>query len=1180
MRGAYSAFTEVIRKEEQELNRQYNHSANGAIMVERLQQEIQNGGLKDTAPDVQRRLIREQLKDTDYTTAYIDIAAVIENEGDTKGLEEITRALGMDAEETERALANRQIAVPVEVLSQTKANTNILEATSYAAGNASVARIRLDAKETYNSIQVKAEKAAVKFQEKLNAILETDFKGVDSKARNVAQELIEARPDNPYAGYQDMLTVIEEELNNEIAPILTALKNGIGKGVDIISPEDRDGRGIRVSNNDIWYSNWYKYHGRSPSKKELRELALDIAKGTANRDYTPYEWNMENFIDRMEEEEQENYRLEQDAKKKHLDYLEETLELLKEIKPQMQNLTGEAMTLTEELSPEGYGVYSALTKALNEGVGIGVFEDNADNALNQESNALNQDDIDRNIAAGTKAIEHILATHEDVKGAMERPEIGKIDFVYGQEGTEAKKYKDGYGIAKILKKHGNEAVQMIPSVIANGVITQEYKDRVYFNYGNYKAVVRLTWENENKIWLVTNFTKDKTPRPVGVVSRPTDTAVKPSLSLNGEGVSSITNITEESPESKETLNAMARIMGVKPEDMGKAKAKVKRTAKANAILFARHADRVAERFSEVSGRKYTAKDYFRNVVIRFGGEVNREGLNALREEISLTANTGFFDELNQSMYRSREVNFTDFARKAIEGDADTLKSYFTIGEGENAIDVPASAIRHIQNSEHKHPLTIEQYEELGAALLSNIKAAGISKRQKSIDRLDLVLRVGVSGTNLGVVLNVYPKGRVVLNTVMPKSEQTAEQWIKEKGSHALHGQSHGVASNPFTISSIKENEEVVKRLAEIKEKTGGTGKGGTVQGQFSIIGNGLHGKKIISLFETADESTFSHEMAHMFYKDLEGLAEIGHEESIKDLAVVNEWAEWREGQSLEYDGTDWADEFARREERIRAAIAGGDKIAEEQEKRIWKQERFARGFERYLLEGETPAKGLARVFADIRRAIRYLYQAFTSDGGKPGEDVRRVMDRMIATDKEIDERLAKERYRSLTEEHGKAAFGEDGKNYEEFRLEVLEEAKAILRKSINDTLKGKRKREYERAKASLAAEVEDSLTRDKVYLAERIYEETEDKEAVKVMGYGSFEEWEAEYRLRGSKEKYRKEKLREARLRLDDIYAKEVIDEEKLDDTLLNDENVAALAELEAGLLKNKVTGRRGAAVD
>lgn len=121
---------------------------------------------------------------------------------------------------------------------------------------------------------------------------------------------------------------------------------------------------------------------------------------------------------------------------------------------------------------------------------------------------------EENIANGKKAIDKILETHGEVKGAMERPEVGAIDFVWGEEGTKAKQNKDGFGIAKILLKHGKKAIEMIPEVIAKGDYEESSAgDRVYFILDGYRAVVRLTWDGRKKTWLVTNFLDKKIKNP-------------------------------------------------------------------------------------------------------------------------------------------------------------------------------------------------------------------------------------------------------------------------------------------------------------------------------------------------------------------------------------------------------------------------------------------------------------------------------------------------------------------------------------------------------------------------------------------------------------------------------------------------------------------------------------------
>ena len=162
-----------------------------------------------------------------------------------------------------------------------------------------------------------------------------------------------------------------------------------------------------------------------------------------------------------------------------------------------------------------------------------------------------------------------------------------------------------------------------------------------------------------------------------------------------------------------------------------------------------------------------------------------------------------------------------------------------------------------------------------------------------------------------------------------------------------------------------------------------------------------NGQRIISLFEAADESTFLHEMGHLFLLDLEHLAPMSPTAE-KDLATVKKWAAWREGQAAEYKGTPFARSFAELDKKIRAALSAGNDRRADNLKRQWEHERFARGFEMYLKTGDAPTKGLRAVFAKFRAFLQRVYQAFTGTGGKATPEVEEVMARMIAIEDASD----------------------------------------------------------------------------------------------------------------------------------------------------------------------------------
>ena len=171
------------------------------------------------------------------------------------------------------------------------------------------------------------------------------------------------------------------------------------------------------------------------------------------------------------------------------------------------------------------------------------------------------------------------------------------------------------------------------------------------------------------------------------------------------------------------------------------------------------------------------------------------------------------------------------------------------------------------------------------------------------------------------------------------------------------------------------------------------------------------GEKIISLFKAADQSTFMHEMAHIYLHDMLALAELPNapKQLLDDVATINQWAAWNDTQFVkEYKGTAMESEFKKLNEQMKTAVAQGSVEIEgramtlEQMQRLWMQERFARGFENYLKSGEAPTEATRSIFRRFKQWLTKIYRAFSQIGGAPSKEVKAVMDRMIASEDEID----------------------------------------------------------------------------------------------------------------------------------------------------------------------------------
>lgn len=99
-------------------------------------------------------------------------------------------------------------------------------------------------------------------------------------------------------------------------------------------------------------------------------------------------------------------------------------------------------------------------------------------------------------------------------GALHHPAVGDIDLLWGKAGRPGHPDDDGYGLAHIIAKHGNEfdigKLQNILDDMAP-VAKQARPDRMELESPKYHATVRLNWDGAAKRWLLTTF--DRTVPP-------------------------------------------------------------------------------------------------------------------------------------------------------------------------------------------------------------------------------------------------------------------------------------------------------------------------------------------------------------------------------------------------------------------------------------------------------------------------------------------------------------------------------------------------------------------------------------------------------------------------------------------------------------------------------------------
>lgn len=208
----------------------------------------------------------------------------------------------------------------------------------------------------------------------------------------------------------------------------------------------------------------------------------------------------------------------------------------------------------------------------------------------------------------------------------------------------------------------------------------------------------------------------------------------------------------------------------------------------------------------------------------------------------------------------------------------------------------------------------------------------------------------------------------------------------------------------------------------------------------------------IDLLKKADLSTFLHETGHFFLEVLgDAASEADAPDSVKqDYATLLKWF----------------------------GVENRDDIDVEH------HEKFARGFERYLMEGKAPTSALRQAFARFRAWLVSVYRQVTNLQVDLSDDVRGVFDRMLAADAEIAAARHEQGMRPVFPDP--AAVGMTPAQAEKYNADV-EEARSAAEEALTAKLVTELRREqkawYTKARAAVKADVEAEVNAEPVYLA-------------------------------------------------------------------------------------------------
>ena len=311
----------------------------------------------------------------------------------------------------------------------------------------------------------------------------------------------------------------------------------------------------------------------------------------------------------------------------------------------------------------------------------------------------------------------------------------------------------------------------------------------------------------------------------------------------------------------------------------------------------------------------------------------------------------------------------------------------------------------------------------------------------------------------------------------------------------------------------------------------------SVNGMTEIMSDG---ERIISIFKTADRSTFLHEMGHVFFDDIQKLASMDNapKQLLDDWNALKEWSGWVDGENIDNTKA---------------------------------HEKFARGWESYLRSGEAPTKGLQRVFRQFSKWLTRIYRSVQRLGGEVPSDIKDIMARMIATQDDI-ENYAHEQaleqfentklYQQLSESEQARVQG--------YIADIKEKAKERVMRKYMKELDNRPIKEWEEVKDDVQSEIEKRLVEEyPIYKEHQRYLAIGDAALVNTQ-YGNIENLKkAEIEETGATfEDAIKQEMEHARSEFVEVNNIGKSNEQIAEEMLLSNQGQMALTEEEAKLIK------------
>ena len=248
--------------------------------------------------------------------------------------------------------------------------------------------------------------------------------------------------------------------------------------------------------------------------------------------------------------------------------------------------------------------------------------------------------------------------------------------------------------------------------------------------------------------------------------------------------------------------------------------------------------------------------------------------------------------------------------------------------------------------------------------------------------------------------------------------------------------------------SFEQNEANSDSVVNIEVTTRGTKSTGRKQSPRGRVLFKAGDKPLIQLFEKADLSTYLHESGHVWLEEM--IRDAAESPQVAaDLAKLMKWF----------------------------------RVSDVKEIGTAQHEQFARGIEAYLREGKAPSLELQGAFGRFKAWLMRLYRSARDLDVELSDEVRGVMERMLATDAQIEEAAQGVENSPVLDMTPEGDASAEGAEVGKIWRDAVQEAKDRLLAQTLKSLSRERTAEWKKQRAAVRAEVAQEVAQRPVYRA-------------------------------------------------------------------------------------------------